>query len=746
MAMTSQKLKDHRGIILIVIIFLMLGVVYSTVTPIFETPDEIQHYFHVKHIADGKGLPVLMPRGEQIYEQEGGQPSLYYLIGALATFWIDTADVEELLDYNPHVTLGVPGTLGNKNIIVHTDREGFPYQGTTLAVHLLRYLSLLFGALTVLATYWLSLQIFSSQKMLALGAATLTAFNPEFIFTNGAVNNDGLLTALCSLGLLLSVLVTRRGPSLRRYVGLGVVVGLAALTKITGLGLLALVFFTLLVVAGRYSLKEAVKGGAIILGLVVLLAGWWYARNWVLYQDPLGTTMFFRALGASPGRKLTLRRFVRELEAFKLSYWAVFGWFNIAVSPSLYRFFDVLVALGIIGLPLALVRGLRKPRTLSLAMLLLTLVWIAVVAAGYVRYNQMIDAATGRLVFPAISCFSIILSWGLIQLPPRQYSRVFIGVLGAAMLMVAIICPFLYMAPAYAKPTALSNQELESIPNRRHVDYDEQMRLLGYELDGDVFRRGEYVHLTLYWQALTAMDRDYGVSLIVLTPSGDLIGQRDSYPGLGTFPTSQWHPGEAIADRYWVRIQPRTSPPTIGRLGVSLYHLPTMEYLVPSQGGQPIEQVFLEPVRIVPWQAQEYAISRPVRFNLANRIDLIGYDLDETEARPREVIHITLYWQARETMDRDYTVFTHIIDGEDYIWAQDDDQPLNGNYPTSFWDPGEMVQDQYEMTLPAEIPMGEYEIEVGVYLASTGERLPVLDDAGEMQDNRVLLETVRVTE
>lgn len=744
--MVGKSFNEHRGIGLILVGFLILGGVYTTVTPIFEAPDEIQHYFHVKHIADGKGLPVVEPEREDLYEQEGGQPSLYYLIGALATFWINTDDAEELLDYNPFINLGVPSRHGNKNVILHTDRESFPYRGTVLAVHLLRYVSLLFGALTVLITYLLALEVFSGRKVVALGAAVITAFNPQFIFTNGAVNNDGLLTALCSLALLFSIRLITRGPSLKRYVGLGIVVGLAGVTKLTGLGLLVVVLSALLVLAARHSPKEAIKGGVIIVGLVILLAGWWYVRNWVLYHDPTGMNVFFEALGGPPGRDLTLGKLVDELEGFKLSYWAVFGWFNVLASAWVYRFFDLLVLLGIVGLPLAVVRGLKKTQVLSFSWLLLMLIWIAVVGVGYVRYNQMIDAATGRLVFPAIACFSILLSWGLTQLPPEGRAGGLVATLGAAMFLIAVLCPFLYIAPAYAKPTPLSTEELESIPNERNVRYGDQMRLMGYELEGDVFRPGEFVYVTLYWQGLTAMERDYAISLTVLTPSGDLVGQEDSYPGLGSSPTSDWNLGEVIPDRSWVRIRRRASTPTIGWIGVSMYHLPTMERLAASQQGQLVEQVFLQPVKVIPWRTEEYRISHSLSFNLGNKIDLIGYDLDKVEVQSGNMIGLTLYWQARGEVDQDYTVFTHLIDDEDRIWAQKDNQPLRGDYPTSFWDLGQVIRDRYELTLPSDIPAGEYEVEAGLYLSSSGERLPVLDDAGRMLDNRIVLGTVEVSE
>ena len=59
---------------------------------------------------------------------------------------------------------------------------------------------------------------------------------------------------------------------------------------------------------------------------------------------------------------------------------------------------------------------------------------------------------------------------------------------------------------------------------------------------------------------------------------------------------------------------------------------------------------------------------------------------------------------------------------------------------------GEVIQDQYALEVPLEGAAGEHEIEVGLYLASSGSRLPVLDDAGQVLDNRVVPGTVMVTD
>ncbi len=76
-------------------VFLLLGLGYSSLTPVFENSDETLHYPFVKHLADGQGLPVATPG--QLWNQEGTQPPLYYALVAASTFWLNTDNLSELL-------------------------------------------------------------------------------------------------------------------------------------------------------------------------------------------------------------------------------------------------------------------------------------------------------------------------------------------------------------------------------------------------------------------------------------------------------------------------------------------------------------------------------------------------------------------------------------------------------------------------------------------------------------------------
>ena len=56
------------------------------------------------------------------------------------------------------------------------------------------------------------------------------------------------------------------------------------------------------------------------------------------------------------------------------------------------------------------------------------------------------------------------------------------------------------------------------------------------------------------------------------------------------------------------------------------------------------------------------------------------------------------------------------------------------------------MRDQYDLTIPLDAPPGEYQIEVGMYVAETGEQLPVFNADGRVEDKRMLLGTVWVEE
>lgn len=133
-------------------------------------------------------------------------------------------------------------------------------------------------------------------------------------------------------------------------------------------------------------------------------------------------------------------------------------------------------------------------------------------------------------------------------------------------------------------------------------------------------------------------------------------------------------------------------------------------------------------------------VQTPLRVNLDNKALLIGYRADERELRPGDTLYLTLYWQAQYAGNKNYSVFIHLVDKDDHIWAQDDSWPCEGEHPTSLWLAGEFVQDPHELVVPPDAPAGQYVVVVGIYLLDTGERLNVIDEDGQPQGNSIILE------
>jgi hypothetical protein len=70
--------------------------------------------------------------------------------------------------------------------------------------------------------------------------------------------------------------------------------------------------------------------------------------------------------------------------------------------------------------------------------------------------------------------------------------------------------------------------------------------------------------------------------------------------------------------------------------------------------------------------------------------------------------------------------------------------PVQGTHPTTGWLAGEVIVDRYEIRVKPDIPAGEHRIEIGMYDAVTGERLPVWMEGERVQGDRILLEKMKM--
>jgi len=284
----------------------------------------------------------------------------------------------------------------------------------------------------------------------------------------------------------------------------------------------------------------------------------------------------------------------------------------------------------------------------------------------------------------------------------------------------------------------------EAVP--LHVLFGAGIELAAYTLDRQELHPGEILNVTLYWKALSSVNTDYTVFVHVLGQYELIVAQQDAYPCLGACPTRGWKPADVVADTYMLALPVTTFTPDQAQLEVGLYERTTGQRLTATsaQGQSLGDNVRFEALNLAP--AHAGPIPNAMWVSLGDEIALVGYNVDKRLVGPGETIHLTLYWQALRPMGENYSVFTHLLDAQGERVTQADSWPQQGAAPTSGWQPGSTIRDEYDLKVPANAPLGVYTLSTGVYLAATGERLSVLDAGGQPQTDHLVLTQIRVAQ
>ncbi|RLF44569.1 MAG: hypothetical protein DRN29_08195 [Thermoplasmata archaeon] len=281
-----------------------------------------------------------------------------------------------------------------------------------------------------------------------------------------------------------------------------------------------------------------------------------------------------------------------------------------------------------------------------------------------------------------------------------------------------------------SSPLALSPQELEIRYPLARTLAGCRLSLQGYGVAMEKVAFGEEFTLTLYWQALKKMQEDYAL-LVQLRGDKGVWAEGSYVLGSRYYPTSQWREGEVLWNRYDLRVDAE-APWGEGILEINLL----------DAKGEPLLE---KPLALTKMDIQGRRfvvpeISHPMKVDLGGKVDFLGYDLKTTKIKAGETIHLTLYWRAKREMRVSYTVFTHLLGEDNTIWGQKDGIPMKGRHPTTQWQVGEVIVDEYEIITKKDTPEGIYRLEVGMYDLNTGERLPAFEGGRRLEGDRILLD------
>ena len=280
---------------------------------------------------------------------------------------------------------------------------------------------------------------------------------------------------------------------------------------------------------------------------------------------------------------------------------------------------------------------------------------------------------------------------------------------------------------------------------------DDQIQIVGYDLPSSTVQAGKPLELILYQRTEERMEQ-------IWMPYGQLGPVEARWTTDSRLLTTQWEPGEIVAERYELLV-PFDLPPGSYPLRLGYADLSGgRSELVLSKGET---TVLLEEIIVTPSQrAPSPGLLRSALANLDNQIALmkarvradfesrLGSWDEPVSAQAGDVLHLTLNWRALTAPRDSATVFIHLIDGAGRPVAGWDYTPLGGSAPTYLWFPkwlpGQTFVDPYRLRLPKDLAPGLYRLEVGMYGMTSQRRFPVVDLSGDLAGDRVILGPVRV--
>jgi len=431
--------------------------------PVFQAPDEDDHFEYIRFLAEFKRLPFFESRGWLSTEtafvfSKAGFFRIRFHPEEKTDFENAQQFTEEILTFDYAPQEGGWGLF--LNIYSHPPLYygilAIPYlflMSTDFFTrfYMLRLFSCLFSILTVMICFKIARKLLR-HKCLALASVFLVVFHPMFSFISASLNNDNLLVLMFALVFLLGLEEIDRTKSGKggRVINKdnilwGLVLGGGMLTKFNFvpaiLIFVAVKIYTIFLSTDKLRIAKRVFLELLFVGVLVsLLAGWWYGLNIYHFGEPVrGTLSSTKLIAVAPEydkeiiKKKGFWGNLKEAFSYRygvvsISFWARFGWLDTPGNLKTIGLANKLLKIGIIlwGLKLLYSLALKNKTKLKRfvssplieerrqGLLIIYLVVFDLFNAFlclYIRYTtgRPDFPSQGRYYFPAIVGLSLII-------------------------------------------------------------------------------------------------------------------------------------------------------------------------------------------------------------------------------------------------------------------------------------------------------------------------------------------------
>jgi 4-amino-4-deoxy-L-arabinose transferase-like glycosyltransferase len=278
----------------------------------------------------------------------------------------------------------------------------------------------------------------------------------------------------------------------------------------------------------------------------------------------------------------------------------------------------------------------------------------------------------------------------------------------------------------------LSQEQLQGVVNgilndpsftKADVIFGGEYQLIGVKADLRA-QTGDDLTVTAIWRPLQGPTRTDRVMYAHLLDHQQVMWAATDRVGV---PALERQIGDIVVEEYHLKIG--TKVPT-GRYTIALgaYDRDSLAELKPVTGANGNGTMPTIAVKVVNTFEQINPPAVTVNKKLGDTVSLVGYDmLPKSDQASSASLKLAIQWQASATPKEDYTAFVQLLSQDGKLVAQSDSQPAQGRLPTTSWDPNERIYDVHELKLDPNLPAGQYKIIAGMYLLSTGQRIPAAD-------------------
>lgn len=469
------------GLVILLLATAVKGVAWSIITPLWHAPDEMRHMYYVQIISRFNTLE-LTP--ENWTNTELG---LMYPLSQLKTTRftsqpIDLSDRDDIArklaeigdpavkreyHYNDsdayefaHLfTSFHPPLYYAIAALVHRPLEPYSILVRILAI---RLLSVVMGVITVALAYAAGLELWCGRRGWALLLAILVSFQPMATFCAAIVGNEVLVTLFYSACLLVTLKVINKGMSLQNALWLGIAFGLGLLSKISMASytpvLVLLFIYDLARQRGQRGARFKYWSVAAIIPIV--LSGWWYID--AVFGG--GNNLIAGLVSGSEEPVETLASYFLRHDwiAYFLDLmdmvWGNFGWMNTPLHH------NVLVVLGwatvaavwsafwwLIGQTGRIAKKAFPYIVMGCGIFCIIGFFIAL-DFHYARNWGWTFTIQGRYYVPPIVGLMAWFLLGLAQPVPSRLRRVWLWIVGCAMVVLNLFSLFRTMLPRFYRP------------------------------------------------------------------------------------------------------------------------------------------------------------------------------------------------------------------------------------------------------------------------------------------------------